>query len=143
VDQIIKLLRQKDCRVTPQRKAILEALLNCGQFFSAQQVFDWVRLIHPDVSLHTIYRNLNLLSAFGILQQIHLPRGEGSVFELARNPHHHLVCLGCGKIQCIDYCSMDLVALNEAVGSGFRICSYSLQFYGYCPDCMAAATIGV
>lgn len=143
MNQIIDVLRQKDCRVTPQRKAIFEALLNCGQFFSAPQVFEWVRRIHPDVSLDTIYRNLNLLSALGVIHQIHLPRGDGSVYELAQNPHHHLVCLGCGKIQCVDYDPVDLVALNETVEPGFKICSYSLQFYGYCHDCMAAAMIGV
>ena len=143
VKQMIELLRQRKCRVTPKRKAILAVLPNCGQFFSVTQVFDWVKQIHPAVSLDTIYRNLNLFSALGVIHQIHLPGGDGNVYELAKEPHHHLVCLGCGKIQCIDYGPVDLVALNEAWEPDFKICRYSLQFYGYCHDCRAAAVIGV
>ncbi len=67
VDEIVNFLKQKDCQVTSQRKAILETLLKCGQFFSAQQVFDGMKLARQDISFDTIYRNLNLLSAFGIL----------------------------------------------------------------------------
>jgi Fe2+ or Zn2+ uptake regulation protein len=137
VNKIITFLREKACRVTTQRKAILEALVKCDQFFSAQQVFDKVKQVHPDVSFDTIYRNLNLFSALGILQQIHLPGGEGSVFEAAEEPHPHLVCLGCGKIQCVDKALVDLAVLNECIGSGFTICRYSLEFYGYCPECRA------
>ncbi|HMM22372.1 MAG TPA: transcriptional repressor [Selenomonadales bacterium] len=138
MNEIITFLREKDCRVTTQRKAILESLAKCGQFFSAQQVFDKVKRAHPDMSFDTIYRNLNLFSAFGILQQIHLPKGDGSVFEITASPHPHLVCLSCGKIRCVDNELVDLTVLNEAVGSGFIICRYSLEFYGYCSACRPA-----
>ncbi|SEP39545.1 Fur family transcriptional regulator [Propionispora vibrioides] len=138
MNEIIAFLRKKDYRITVQRKAILESLVTCGQFFSAQQVFDNVKRTYQDISFDTIYRNLNLFSAFGLLQQIHLPKGDGSVFEITEEPHPHLICLRCGKIQCVDNTLVDLTVINEALWPGFTICRYSLEFYGYCSECRDA-----
>ncbi|MPN19123.1 Zinc uptake regulation protein [bioreactor metagenome] len=137
MNDIIIFLREKNCRVTTQRKAILNSLANCGQYFSAQEVFDDVKRAYPDVSFDTIYRNLNLFSMLGLLQQIHLPKGDGHVFEITEVPHPHLICFNCGKILCVDNTPVELNILNKVVGDEFTICRYSLEIYGYCSKCRA------
>lgn len=136
MEAYITLLREKGCKITPQRRAVLQALLECENFPTAQQVLDYVKKINPDTGLDTVYRNLNMLAEMGVVNQIHIPGRDGNVFEISTDQHHHhLVCLGCGKMECLDYCPVIQEAIP--VGSGFKVVSHSLDFYGYCLNCGA------
>jgi Fe2+ or Zn2+ uptake regulation protein len=136
MDKILRSLREKGFKVTPQRRAIIEAMFHCGAFPTVQRILEYVKKIHPDVGLDTVYRNLNLLTEIGVIHQINLRGREGNVFELAQSHHHHLVCLGCGKTQCLDYCPVDEKELQQAATSfDFTIKSHSLELYGYCRNC--------
>ena len=66
----LELLRQKGYKITPQRRAVLEALDAGCQFPTAQQVLELVREKQPDVSLDTVYRNLTLMVSLGIVHEI-------------------------------------------------------------------------
>ena len=61
----LKLLRSKGYKLTPQRRAVLDAFHECDPFPTAQQLLATVRKKHSNVSLDTIYRNLALLSNLG------------------------------------------------------------------------------
>ncbi|MBP2652299.1 MAG: zur [Firmicutes bacterium] len=138
MDELLKELRAKGYKMTPQRRAVITALLECGKFPTAQQLLAKVKQAAPDVSLDTIYRNLSLLIDLGLVNEIHLP-GRGNVFELTTNQHHHhLVCVRCGKAECLDYCPVSAQDLEKAAEQGFEIISHSLEFYGYCRSCRLA-----
>ena len=55
-------LRAQGYKITPQRRAVLNAFEECPSFPTAQQLLASVRKTQPDVSLDTIYRNLTLLT---------------------------------------------------------------------------------
>ncbi|BBB90284.1 MAG TPA: Fur family transcriptional regulator [Methylomusa anaerophila] len=132
----IHLLREKGFKVTPQRRAVIEALLECGKFPTAQQILEYVRKIHPEIGVDTVYRNLNLLADIGAIQQINVRGRDGNVFELTQGHHHHFICLGCGHTQCLDYCPVREKDLEQtATAYEFDIVSHSLEFYGFCQNC--------
>ena len=62
MENILEKLRQKGYKITPQRRAVLDAFQAFETFPTAQQLLTAVRKTHPDVSLDTIYRNLSLLT---------------------------------------------------------------------------------
>ncbi|MDR3565482.1 MAG: Fur family transcriptional regulator [Negativicutes bacterium] len=135
-DEIIKRLKEKGCKITPQRRAVIQALQKLDQFPTAQEIFSDIKPANPDVSLDTVYRNLNLLVDMGVVNQINLPGKDVKVFELATaKHHHHLVCLGCGQASCLNYCPVDESVLRQAAGSEFQIVGHSLELYGYCTKC--------
>ncbi|HHY94452.1 MAG TPA: transcriptional repressor, partial [Firmicutes bacterium] len=75
-------LAEKDYRFTPQRQAVLEALLeHAGEHLSAEDVYALVKREHPDIGLATVYRTLDLLSGLDMVQKIDLGDGR-SRFEL-------------------------------------------------------------
>jgi len=136
-EEIIKKLREKGCKITPQRRAVIQALLKFEKFPTAQEVCSAVRKTNPEVGLDTVYRNLNLLVGMKVVNQISLP-GKEKVFELVRGEHHHhLVCLTCGGTNCLDYCPIDEEGLQKAAGAEFQIVGHSLELYGYCRKCKA------
>lgn len=139
-EKLIALLKDKGCKITPQRRAIIKALLQFEKFPTVQELHHSIKATYPDVGLDTIYRNLNLLVAMGIVNQIGLSGKDTKVFELVKNHHHHhLVCLTCGKADCLDYCPVNEQDLQQSAGPEFKIVGHSLEIYGYCRQCQKMA----
>ena len=132
---IIELLKSKGHKMTPQRRAVIKALYECGQFPTAQNILEYAKNINPDMGIDTIYRNLNLLTEIGILNQIYVKSRNVSVFEIAvKHQHHHMICSNCGKIECLDYCPLG-DSEKIAQEKNFKIMGHSLEFYGQCATC--------
>lgn len=135
METFLEKLRSAGYKITPQRRAVWEALQTQAAFPTAHQILDVVRRTQPDVSLDTIYRNLALLTDLGLVHEIFRPAG--SVYELTRpgHHHHHLVCTACGRTECIDVCPMTPIYDAEAAKKGFRITGHIFEFYGLCRKC--------
>ena len=133
-------LRVKGYKITPQRRAVLQAFANCPPFPTAQQICEEVHKHQPDVSLDTIYRNLSLLTELDIVHEIF--RSSGNVYELAdeAHHHHHLVCTECGRTECIDVCPMTDAYEQEAAKKGFQLTGHIFEFYGLCQKCQQKKT---
>ncbi|MEG6584199.1 Fur family transcriptional regulator [Dendrosporobacter sp. 1207_IL3150] len=140
MDQLISVLRNKGFKITPQRRAVIKALCECGKFPTAQHVLEHVRKNAPDVSFDTIYRNLSLLADLGVVHEIQTKGREGNVFEIVTSSHHHhLICVTCGITKCLDFCPISENDLKRAQADGFEVTSHSLEFYGYCKECRNAS----
>ena len=135
LNKCLETLREKGYKITPQRRAVLEAFGSGEQFCSVQQVLEIVREKQPDVSLDTIYRNLTLLRDLGIVHEIVRPTG--NVYEIIAegHHHHHLICTECGKMECIDICPMNKIYEEEAASRGFLVTGHVFEFYGLCWSC--------
>lgn len=139
MDEIIKKIKEKGCKITPQRRAVIQSLSKFDKFPTALEICNDIRQVNPEVGLDTVYRNLHLLIDIGVVNQINLPGKDMKVFELAHGKHHHhLVCLNCGEANCLDYCPVDEKGLQRAVGAKFDVVGHSLELYGYCQKCKAA-----
>lgn len=140
--QLVDQLRRNGYKITPQRQEILKAFMDSGRSpQSAEEIYRKVVEKYPNVSLDTIYRNLNVLEGLEIISRLSLKDGK-SRYEL--NPggshQHHLICLGCGTAEAIDYCP--LKALHErgiAEEKSFEILEHSFEIFGYCSLCREKA----
>lgn len=138
MEKLIGILREKGYKITPQRRAVITAFLENEKFATAHQILDHVRKTNPDMSLDTVYRNLTLLVDLGVVSEINTRGKEGNIYELITTEHHHhLVCLNCGKAECLDFCPINREKLENSSKNGFNITSHSLEFYGYCHNCRA------
>ena len=135
MDRELSVLRKKGYKITPQRRAVLEALHKNKKFPTALQLLEEVKKTQPDVSLDTIYRNLALLSDLGLVHEVH--RHNGNIYEILvpGEHHHHIVCTQCGETQCLDLCPVREEYQEEAEKKGFRITGHVFEFYGLCEHC--------
>ena len=91
LDQIVTSLRDEGFRITPQRIAIVEYILNTEEHPSAEQIHNVVQKRYPMVSLSTVYKTLDLLREKKIVNEIDVD-GE-SRFDAHVDDHINLVCM--------------------------------------------------
>ena len=137
VDELTELFRAQGLKMTPQRQSIFRALESSMVHPTAESVYAEVRTEMPTISLRTVYQTLNDLAAMGELQALDL--GTGSTrFDPNLEPHHHLVCEVCGRVDDL-YAEFPDVALPSRNPFGFQATSTEIVFRGRCADCAAAA----
>jgi len=140
----IDVLRRNGYKITPQREEILRAFAGgAGKApLSAEQIHREVVKKHPNVSLDTVYRNVNILHDLEILCRIHLRDGK-SRYQLSRGGHHHhLVCLNCGRSDVIEFCPLrsadqQMIAREK----NFQVIRHSFEIFGYCEACRREADV--
>ena len=131
---IVKKLRGQRLKITPQRMAIIEAVLdNISLHPGARLIYKEARKKVKSLSLSTVYATLNELSRQDIIKMLEFDKMENR-YEGNIAAHVNLVCKGCGKI--MDYNLP--VAINPkevALKARFWVSDSRLEYYGYCQKC--------
>ncbi len=131
-----EILRERGFRITVGRLKLLALLERAGKPLSIQNIVSSWNGKLPDVA--TLYRSLTDLTAAGIICRTFLNTGVAH-FEYTpdRTHHHHVVCTGCGSIEEIEECSVDLLEkkiLRESA-QFTKINTHNLEFFGECNKC--------
>lgn len=132
-------LRRHHVKLTSPRAEILQAVLNMGQHFEAEQLLFKLRQRGLRVGKATIYRTLPLLVDSGILKQVHFSDQQAHYeFALGELPHDHMVCRQCGRI--IEFSSTRVQVLRDELAGEheFIPLSHRFQISGKCSSCTAA-----
>jgi Fur family peroxide stress response transcriptional regulator len=136
--ELVERLREWEVRVTPQRLAIAEAVLNSTDHPSVQQIFERVKDHFPSMTLATIYSTLGVLQRSGLIQE--LPFQKMSRYEANMEPHVNLVCIQCETVIDTDAGQDAVLRLRNRISkeSQFQVAWQRVDFYGWCPGCAAA-----
>ncbi len=118
-----------------QREAIIEALCSTTIHPTADWIYDEVRKKIPNISLGTIYRNLNLLSSENDIVKIGVI-GEQCRYDGNIKPHNHFVCKRCNKVMDIDFEYDNSISEEADKLFDGDIEYHSLLFFGTCKDCL-------
>lgn len=124
-------------RSTRQRRVILQELKQLTSHPSAATLYDIVREHIPNISLGTVYRNLDLLAEAGEIQKVNSGTPEAR-YDGNPNHHYHVYCTECGRVDDVQDVPRDLVRPVGGKLAGFDILGHQLQFIGVCPDCRSA-----
>lgn len=117
-----------------QREEIKTYLSTRKDHPTADQVYTAMRVKMPNISLGTVYRNLNLLADNGEILRLQVG-DKTDHFDYDTSPHHHFVCKKCGFVSDLTMPNIDSVM--EAAASNFSgtIEGYDIYFYGTCEKC--------
>ena len=121
-------------RQTKQRHAILKAILELGSHVDAETIANEARKIDKSIGLATVYRNLQLLTAAGLIAERQFGNGRTQFEFVATNEthHDHLICNQCGVI--VEFFNEELEQLQEKVtrGLGFKLVSHKMDLFADC-----------
>jgi len=130
-----KALNVTGMRVTKQRALILEIIRRGRGHLDADEVYRRAREKQPRLSLSTVYRNLQLLKKLGLVEEVHFDEAHHHYEVKPSSEHHHLVCLGCGKVFEFHYPLTRYVERKVPEAQDFEITGTEVRMTGYCPKC--------
>jgi len=120
--------------MTRQRRAILEEFRTPGRHLTADAVYERVRRRIPNISLGTVYRNLEMLSRAGLIKTLHLGGGQRQ-YDGGMHRHYHVRCIRCGKVSDVSADSFKDLEAAAARASDFEVLGHELGFEGICAEC--------
>ena len=126
----------KTLKYSRQRESIKASLMNRHDHPTADALYASIREEYPNISLGTVYRNLNLLVETGEIQR--LTCGDGADhFDGNPRPHYHFMCRECKQVYDVPMETME--ALNTAAQEFAPgvVDGHSVLFLGECNDCLA------
>lgn len=129
----------KNFRITKQRQIILDTLCSVTSHPTADDLYYMVRKRLPKISLGTVYRNLELMSEYGLIQKMEVG-GSKKRFDGNAETHYHVRCACCDRVDDLDIPPDDRVDKEASKRTGFTILRHRLEFTGICPDCSSVPT---
>ena len=120
-------------RYSRKRELVLDAVRSSCAHPTAEMVYQSLKAEYPDLSLGTVYRNLNLLVENGLLIRLCTPDAADH-FDARLDAHQHICCSVCG---CIRDVNIDLPHLRERTlqETGFTVERVDVMMSGVCPSC--------
>ena len=121
-------------KITPQRMAVYNALIQTDEHPSAEMVFRRVRKILPNISLDTVNRTLLTLNEIGAAFAI---EGLGDVkrFDGNMKSHQHFKCVKCGRIFDFHHKPFDDIKLPPSILEKFHVLRKTVYLEGLCDNC--------
>ena len=139
INELKQNLKEKGYKLTPQRRAIVDMIIEKeGEHLTAEEIYDEVKRVCPDIGLATVYRTVLLLEEIGIVSKLELNDG-CSRYEIIHSDehhrHHHLICDKCKKVYEVQDDLLDELEERIETAYGFKILDHSVKFFGICTEC--------
>lgn len=135
LETFLHALQQAGCRLTPQRRAVCEYLVNTNKHPTPYAVYSDVTQQHPEISRATVYNTLKLLHGLGVIVEISFG-DEHTHYETDLSPHVNLICMRCHQI--IDYPGQLLTQETTQpmiAATGFQPTAAKVEILGLCVAC--------
>ncbi len=120
-----------------KREAIYDILVSTKNHPSVEWIYQKLKPTIPDLSLGTVYRNLNVLKEMDIVKSVGVVNGQER-FDADMSQHPHFICKRC-------FCVIDIPVVKNFFDPNtyeyisdkcnVKIQSHNLTFYGICNSC--------
>ncbi len=132
-----KFIADQGYKRTRNRTILLQVLLEQTDWCNAREIYSHVLARAHKVDFSTIYRNLDILTAIGLLSQVEradavkyyaLNQASGN-----HHHHHHLICRSCHRITELKFCP--LILMDAEILQDFAEVECKFDLYGFCHEC--------
>ena len=132
IKNIRELLVVNGLKVTPQRIAVLEAIVKLKNHPTADYIIEFVRNSHPNIASGTVYKILETLVDKKVIRKVKTDKDIMRYDSITEN-HHHLYCAESDKIEDYFDEKLDHILGNYFAKKkipGFQIDDIKLQIIG-------------
>jgi Fur family peroxide stress response transcriptional regulator len=124
-------------RMTPQRYAILEYMVDAMNHPTADDIYKALEHRFPNMSVATIYNNLKLFVEAGLVKELTYG-DDSSRYDANVSDHYHVICTKCSTIVDFDHPRLEHIEEQAMAKTGFIINGHRMELYGLCPVCATA-----
>jgi Fur family peroxide stress response transcriptional regulator len=134
VKEVKETKKTSEHKLTPQREAVFQVILERDDHPTASDIFAAARQRLPGISYATVYNSLRYLKEAGLVLEISFG-DSASRYDRETGRHDHAICNCCGKL--VDFDLPEAAKLMQAAErqSHFKAQSVHLTLRGHCPDC--------
>ncbi len=117
-----------------QRDAIISELCRRHDHPTAEELYLALKMKMPNLSLGTVYRNLNMLSDDGTIQKISV--GGADHFDGNAKNHYHMLCSECKRLYDVAYPVLEDIETKVHDFVDGKVTSHTITFIGVCNVCL-------
>jgi len=121
--------------MTSQRRLLLDIISDAGGHLDADELYRRAKERGARISLSTVYRNLQMFKKLSLVEELHFDENHHHYEVKPSAEHHHLVCLGCGKVIEFQNPMSRYIKRNVTEAKDFEIIDTELRMTGYCSKC--------
>ena len=122
-------------RNTKQRQFVLKELRASRSHPTVGELYEKVRQHMPNMSLGTVYRNLDILQETGQAIRLAGINGSEARYDGCTVPHLHFQCRDCGSLHDLEMNVASLDALIGQAPEGHIVAGYQVILHGTCQNC--------
>jgi Fur family peroxide stress response transcriptional regulator len=137
---LVRLLKDKELQVTPQRLAIFERLVDRKDHPSAEMIYSELSHEFPSLTLVTVYNTLQKLEASGLCCKVN-PLHSAARYDGTLDAHMHLICSNCEQVLDLHNVPFS-VEVPHGMADGFEVRSHSVNLFGVCKECQKRVMVG-
>ena len=136
LEEAQSICRARGGRLTPQRRAVLSALLSMGRPVTAYDLLDLVRPSDPAMTPASTYRSLDFLVEMGLAHRLETTK---SFLACSHPDHPHagqfLICRRCGTV--VETEDPVIADATSGLGErhGFTVDHRTVELTGLCAPC--------
>ena len=128
-------LNKAGMRATNQRALIMDIIRRGKGHLDADEIHRRAREKEPRLSLSTVYRTLQAFKKAELVEELHFNEDHHHYEVKPSTEHHHLLCLGCGRVIEFRRPISRYIKRNVPEARGFDIVDTEVRMTGYCPKC--------
>ena len=132
MDKYLKILKEKNIKITPQRLIVLKYLGEHCTHPTTDKIYSDLKTNNPSLSKTTVYNTLEILEKNDIIQSLTISGSEHR-YDFKQGMHHHFLCKNCGRIVDID---IECPNLGKILESGHKVEEVHGYFKGICENCI-------
>jgi Fur family peroxide stress response transcriptional regulator len=122
--EIIARLSGNGLKITPQRIAVLEAVMELRNHPTAENVIEFIKTNHPNIATGTVYKTLETFVEKGLINKVKTDR-DIMRYDGITDPHHHLYCSSSNRIE--DFTDPELHKMIEDYFNKHRIPNFTIE----------------
>lgn len=122
-------------RYSKQRETILNVVNHSSEHPTAEMVYQEVKKEIPNISLGTVYRNLNALADASQIKRISIPK-DVDHYDHRHDEHYHFCCTECHQLYDLPGTTIHQLVHQLEQEEMVKIEDYEVLFYGICPKCL-------
>jgi Fur family peroxide stress response transcriptional regulator len=134
LDNFIAACKNRGLNVTLPRIAIYKSLSQQKGHPSAEDVYQTVKKEHPNISLATVYKTLEMLAENELIAKV-TPLHDMARYDCNSHFHHHFVCVQCNTIVDIEDNALNHLTVPSELDKSYIVHGYRVQFEGLCNNC--------
>ena len=133
-DWFVNKCRLAGLKITPQRTAIYQELLQTDEHPSAEMLYKKVKVKLPNISLDTVNRTLLTLSEIGAAYIVE-GSGDAKRYDAGLDAHQHFKCIKCKRIIDFHHKLFDDIEPPAYINDNFKVLRKTVYIEGICDLC--------